>query len=254
VIRLNINSSKITGALWAGLTYPVVLLLMLTGILYIFGIKVLPPFDQILPMERWTGAAAALRAVVVFAQSYLIPFFVGMVLAIFLFIYTAPRWSGALRSKFDRMPPWSLYRLVSGGGFLMSVAALVGAGVAVPEVLRKLRRQANPWMQVRIDAALREVNQGANLGDALHRSGHGFPDDEIVDDLRIYASLASFDESLRVVADEWVETVVEKIQGQAKVLNSIMILAMGFTVMFLDFGLYAIMRQISNQAGMGGRM
>lgn len=245
VIKLNINSAKIRGALIGGLAYPVILLLALGGILYLFGTVVLPSFETILPKERWTGLAAGLAALVVFADNYLIPTALLIIIAFVLWIVTLPRWTGTLRSSFDRFPPWSLYRLVAGGGFLMSVAALVGAGVAIPEVLRKLRRQANPWMQVRIDAALREVNQGANLGEALHRTGHGFPDPEIVDDLRIYASLASFDESLQVVADEWIDTGVEKISNQARILNSLMVVAMGFTIMFLVGGLYAIQNQLT---------
>jgi len=253
VIRLNINSSKIRGALFGGLAYPLILFLAVNAILYLFGSVVLPRFDEILPMERWVGSAAVLAGMATYAQTYLIPFLILSFLAMILFAYSAPRWSNKLRSRFDKFPPWSLYRLVSGGGFLMSVAALVHAGVAVPEVLRKLRRNSNPWMQVRIDAALREVNQGANLGEALHRSGHEFPDREIVDDLRIYASLASFDESLTAVTEEWIETGVEKIQAQAAILNMVMMLAMGLVVMFLVIGLYAIQRQMSHsQQMMGG--
>lgn len=245
VIRLNINSSKIRGALYGGLTYPVILFLAVNGILYLFGSMVLPKFDEILPMENWVGSAAVLAKMSIYSQKYLIPVLIASFFAMILFVYTAPRWSNKWRSKFDKFPPWSLYRLVAGGGFLMSVAALVHAGVAVPEVLRKLRRNSNPWMQVRIDAALHKVNQGANLGEALHRSGHDFPDREIVDDLRIYASLASFDESLNSVTEEWIETGVERIQAQAAILNMVMMVTMGLVVMFLVVGLYAIQRQMS---------
>ena len=66
--------------------------------------------------------------------------------------------------------------------------------------------------------------------------------------MRIYASLSSFDESLKAVADEWIETGVDKIKAQAKVLNTIAILLIGVTIMTLLGGLFALQQQITSAA------
>lgn len=250
VIRLNKNSGAIRGALIGGLAYPTFLFFFLGGVLWMFGTKVIPQFAETLPIERWTGAAASMATLSDFAKNWLIPIGAMLVMAIIIFIVTAPIWRGRLRAVMDKVPPWSLYRLVQGGGFLMSTAALVNAGVAVPEVLRKLRRNSSPWMQERIDASLREVNSGANLGDALYRSGYGFPDPEIVDDLRVYASLSSFDESLTAVANEWIERGVERVQAQARILFFIALFSLGGTIMWVVFGLFAIQRLITSAVNM----
>lgn len=249
VIKLAESSAAIKGALIGGLSYPGVLIAMLGGMLYLFGVQVIPNFGALLPPEQWTGMAASMRIMANIANNWLVPIAIGLVVFVFVFSYTAPRWTGRIRVFFDKIPPWSIYRLVQGGGFLMAVAALVTIGVSVPEVLRKLRRNATPWMRERIDSALRYVNSGANLGDALYRGKYGFPDQEIVEDLRIYASLSSFDESLRAVANEWIETGVDKIKGQAKVLNTIAILLIGVTIMSLLGGLFALQQQITQAAG-----
>lgn len=249
VIKLAQSDAAIRGALIGGLSYPGVLLVMLGGMLYLFGVQVIPNFEQLLPKDQWQGLAYGMALMSTFAQKYMMPTAYSIVVFVVVFTITAPKWKGRIRSFFDRIPPWSIYRLVQGGGFLMAVAALVGIGVSVPEVLRKLRRNANPWMRERIDDALRHVNSGANLGDALYRGGYGFPDIEIVEDLRIYASLSSFDESLKAVADEWIETGVDKIKAQAKVLNTIAILLIGVTIMTLLGGLFALQQQITQAAG-----
>ena len=248
VIRLAESSQAIKGALIAGLSYPGVLLLMLGGMLYLFGVQVIPNFGALLPPEEWTGLAAGMRVMSHIATNYLGPAAIGLVLFIIIFTITAPRWTGPIRTFFDKIPPWSIYRLVEGGGFLMAVAALVTIGVAVPEVPCKLRRNSTPWMRERIDSALRYVNSGANLGEALYRGNYGFPDPTLVDDLRIYASLSSFDESLKAVADEWIETGVDQIKAQAKILNTLAIFLIGITIMTLLGGLFNLQSQITQAA------
>ena len=248
VIKLAESSQAIKGAIVGGLAYPGVLLLMLGGMLYLFGVQVIPSFGQLLPPEQWTGMAAGMRIMAIIANGYLVPIAIGLVVFVIVFSITAPRWTGRVRVFFDKIPPWSIYRLVQGGGFLMAIAALVTIGVSVPEVLRKLRRNSTPYLRERIDSALRYVNSGANLGDALHRGRYGFPDPVIVEDLRIYASLSSFDESLKAVANEWIETGVDQIKGQAKVLNTLAILLIGITIMTLLGGLFDLQGQITSAA------
>src|SRR3546814_9476613 len=77
---------------------------------------------------------------------------------------------------------------------MLAVSGMVKAGVPIPSILRTLQRGATPWYQERIAHTLWHVNNGLNLGEALHRSGFGFPDVETVKDLRAYAALDGFDE------------------------------------------------------------
>lgn len=248
VIKLAENSKAISGALIGGLSYPLILLLMVAGMLQLFGGQVIPTFAQIMPMEQWTGMAAGMRVMADIADRWLLPIGIGAITFAIVFAFSAPRWTGPIRVFFDKVPPWSIYRLVQGGGFLMSVASLVGIGVSVPEVLRKIRRNASPWMRERIDSALRHVNSGANLGDALHKGNYGFPDQQVVEDLRIYASLSSFDESLKSVADEWIETGVDKIKAQAKVLNTLAIILIAITIGTILGGLFSLQSLITQAA------
>jgi len=249
VIKLATNSKRIKGALIGGLSYPIFLILMLGGVLFLFSETVIPTFVEAapqMPPSLWEGPGQIMYQVGEFSKNYLVFVALGAIVALIVFFITAPRWTGGVRKRLDGFPPWSLYRLINGSGFLMASAALISAGVAVPEVMRRLRRTANPWMKERIDAALREINQGANFGEALHRIGYGFPDQEVVDDLRIYANLAQFDETLASVADEWIVEGVERVQGQTKVIFSASLLLLGVTIIVMVSGMFSVQQQLTS--------
>ena len=104
-----------------------------------------------------------------------------------IIVITFPYWKTNGRSAFDKAPPWSIYRIFTGVGWMLSLSALVKAGTPVSKALRMLRADATPYLLYRIDRTLIFVNNGDNLGDALYKTGEGFPDNEIIGDLRIYA-------------------------------------------------------------------
>lgn len=109
-------------------------------------------------------------------------------------LFSLPRWTSRSRLAVEGILPWSLYRIWQGSSFLLSVAALMNAGVKMDEVsLGKLGKNADPYLAQRIKAIRRGIVLGANLGDALHQTGLVFPDREIIADLRIYAQLRGFD-------------------------------------------------------------
>ncbi|MFO0002678.1 MAG: type II secretion system protein F, partial [bacterium] len=90
-----------------GLSYPGVLIAMLGGMLYLFGVQVIPNFEQLLPKDQWQGLAYGMAIMSTFAQKYMVPTALGLVLFVVVFSITAPRWTGRLRSLLDRVPPWS---------------------------------------------------------------------------------------------------------------------------------------------------
>lgn len=99
-----------------------------------------------------------------------------------------------------------------GSGFMVSVGSMIKSGMAIPAILRMLRRGASPWYVERLSRASYHVNNGRNLGEALHQAGHNFPDVETVQDLRAYASLTGFDDTLDKLGTEWLEEFIEKVQ------------------------------------------
>lgn len=129
---------------------------------------------------------------------------------------------------------------------MISFASLVAAGVRIENALQQMSIGTSPWMKARIDACLRGMRAGLNPGDALHKSGYGFPDREIIDDLAVYARLSGFDQALSIIGKEWITESVEQIQEMMKVIFGISILIVGLFIAFMVGGLIGMELQMAS--------
>jgi type II secretory pathway component PulF len=244
-MAINGAAGEIKKTVIVGLSYPMLLLSAAISLLVLIVRMVVPAFDAVLPKEQWEGLGAQMAFVANVIDNFLI-FGLGFTaVAIALTIWSMPKWTGRLRTKLDKFPPWSLYRLVLGSGFMLTVSGMIKAGIPLPAVLDMLRRDASPWYRERLTATSRWVNEGFNLGEALHKSGHNFPDKESVMDLRAYAGLNKFDEALEKLGTEWLEESVQKIEMQTAVMRNIGFLALAGTFMWIYGGIFSLQQQIS---------
>ena len=239
------SGKKIRGAILAGVAYPSFLVILAIGLLVIFGVRIVPSFEEVLPREKWTGTAANMAVVADFVHYGLLPTLIAAGVVIGTVLWSLPRWVGRLRVKADTIVPWSLYRLSMGAGFMLSVSALVKAGVKVPEILRILMRGAPPWYHERMNETLKFVNNGQNLGDALYRTRMNFPDKETVGDLRAYAGFDNFDVTLEALGRQWVEESVDRIRAQMSVLRNLSLLVLGVVFGVIATGIFALQQQVA---------
>jgi len=245
VTGIVMSGRKIRNAIVQGLAYPVALFAMMVAYLYLFGTKLVPQFAAIENPERWHGAARLLYGLSVLVQTWLPECLVALAVVVALVAWSMPRWSGRLRSRFDEYAPWSLYRLMVGSSFLTAFASMQAAGFTVEKSLAQLADHAKPWLRERIDDTLFGVKSGLNVGEAMRASGHRFPSKEIVEDLCIYAQYKGFAESLRTLADEWVETGLEKVSAQMRLLNGVAIVAMALVLGVLIVGFFGIQQELA---------
>lgn len=236
--------SKVLGALVS----PALLFLMLIGVLVLLARIVMPKLTAVLEPSEWDAAA---RKLYEFTQLVNTPWmFAGLLVLIAIFagiVLSLSRWSGRGRAKADMIPPWSMFRLLVGSGWVMSLASLIKSGETVLNALHKMQRisRNNKWLYDRLNKTIFFYNTGLNLGEALEATKTGFPDREIVDDLVIYADMEGFDEILYSIGKEWADTGLEKIKQQAAILNTGAILMVG---VILGWFTYAV---VSIQMSMG---
>lgn len=238
-------SKRIKAAVLGGITYPIILILISFGILYLFGIKVYPVFSRVVPEDKWVGLAADMVVFSRFVQDWL--WLAGLVVVslIVLILGSMPYWTGQLRVRFDAYPPWSVYRVVKGSAWLIALSALVSAGVRVEDALRMMNARATPWMRERIDALLVGLSNGLTVSDALARSGHNFPDPDIVDDLGVYAQLTSFDQALETIGRETLTFSVESIQRAMKVIFNVGVVLVAGLIAWMISGLVSMQMQLA---------
>jgi type II secretory pathway component PulF len=85
-----------------------------------------------------------------------------------------PVWTGPVRKLIDELPLFSLYKAWTGLGFLLSLSALLKAGVSLRDALEMLVRRSPPYIAERLQAVM--DRDDAYLGEALAQSGYGWPD------------------------------------------------------------------------------
>lgn len=233
------------------IAYPIFLVCMVILLIWGVGAFLVPPMVEAVPNLVWTGLAKSLVDLSYFVGKHPIFLFSALPILFSIIIVTFPRWRGRMRSRFDKAPPWSIYRIFIGVGWLLSLAALVKAGTPVSKAMRSLRADASPYLLYRIDRALVYVNNGDNLGDALYHTSLGFPDDEVVGDLRIYAELDNFPDALERLSDDWLKSSVRDIDQKAAVLNSLAILLIAVIVAWVVLGTFAMQEQMVSGMGLG---
>lgn len=244
-IDVTTAGGNIRSAIIGGLAYPVVLLLMALAVMWLFGTNIVPKFNQIVGDEsKWTGLAKLVVDLSHFTQDYMIFVLIGVISFIALVVWSLPRWDGPLRIKIDAIPPYSIYRMVSGSAWLISLSALIKSGVRLETALKELSGNSGKWMKNRIAAALGGLRAGDNLGVSLSKSGYNFPDKEIIDDLIVYSRLSGFDEALSIMGKEWIDEGVSRIKAQMSLLFGISILFVAAVIAVEAGGLFSMQSQL----------
>lgn len=238
------GKSRIKAAIFSGTVYPIVLVCLVFGMLYLFGVKVIPNFSRTVSEDKWTGMAYFMVVLSKFVQNWLWLIGISMVSMFFAFLVSLPRWDGSLRIKLDRYMPYSLYRLSVGSSWLLAFAALVRAGTQAKLALQSMQKDASPWLSNRLLACLRGINNGYSVGDSLEMSGNGFPDPEIIDDLGVYSSLSGFDEALSMLGREWIATGVEQVKVKMNILFSFAIVVVAGLLSLMVSGMIAMQLQM----------
>lgn len=249
LIKITQGMRNIKSTVMGGIIYPIVLLGFICGVLFLFSKRVFPAFDSVFPMEQWVGLAASMAGLANFVQNYLMVVIIALIALFTVITISLPRWTGKYRIYLDKIPPWSIYRLISGAGFLMSLGALINSGVQTSKALEKINRHANPWLRERISATLKYVYSGLNVGKALRRAGYDYPDKELIEDLVVYADLPSFSEMLDILGKEWLTDTTDKVSKQTKILNGVALFCLFGVIAWLFSGLYAIVNQITQSTG-----
>lgn len=242
------NQSKVKKAIIAAGAYPAVLLLMLAAAMVLSAYKVIPTFEQIIPVDQWEGIAYSVAMTSQFIRNQGLIIVVTVFSVIFIIAYSMPRWTNAARMYVDNIPPWSLYKMWQGSAFLLAIASLMSAGVKLDEIsLARISKQSDPYLKQRVRGMQKFIASGENLGDSLFNAGYKFPDVEIIGDLQIYAKLRGFDQNLIRITQVWVDGLVEKVNVAMKIVNFVILVMITVVIGCLIISFYSVFQQIQNQ-------
>jgi len=242
------QQAKIKKAIIGATAYPTLLFAMLIGAMLLASYNIIPTFEEIIPVSEWTGVSYWVAKVAEFIRNYSIGVFFVMFLFIVLVAYSLPRWTSRTRIIFDNFVPWSLYRMWQGSSFLLAISSMMSSGVKLDDLsLNRIAKQSDPYLRQRIRAISRYIVSGQNLGEALKNTGYKFPDEEIISDLQIYATLKGFDKNLIWITKSWVESLVERVNVTMKIVNVIILMLIASVIGCLITAFYDIFNQIQSR-------
>ena len=238
---------RIRRAMTTAIAYPMFLLALTFGIIIMVGVYLVPPLADVASNTVvWRGMARSLVWLSEFSIQYWYVFLLVFASVVAVIWLSLANWSGRLRVVFDRFPPWSTYKIQVSVGWLMSLAAMVGAGVTIPDAIRMLADNANRYLRSILERVLRFIANGDNLGVALTHAGREFPDTEIIGDLTIYADMNEFDENLNQIANDYLNESVRKMEKISNIMNSLGILLVSAIIAWVVLGTFQMQDQITS--------
>ncbi len=249
LIRVTEGSTKMIRPIIGAIAYPSFLFMMAVLIIYAIGAYMVPPMIDAAPDVVWTGLAKDLVDVSYWIKEYWLFAFSALPIIMIVIYGTIGVWTGPIRAIFDKLPPWSLYKVFSGISWLLALSALVKGGTPVSNSLRALRKDSNRYLKERIDKTLVYINAGENLGQALAKTNLDFPDPEIIGDLKIYSELDNFEEALEKLANDWLDESVYMIEQKASILNMVALLSIGGVIAWAVMGTFEMQDQITSNMG-----
>lgn len=250
LIKVTEGSTKMIRPIISAIAYPAFLMMMSVLILYGIGAYMVPPMIDAAPGTVWRGMAKNLVDLSTWIQKYWIVAFSILPILMIIIYMTIGVWTGIIRKYFDKIPPWSLYKVFVGISWLLALSALVKGGTPVSIALRALRRDSSRYLQEKTDAALVYINNGDNLGQALAKTGYDFPDKEIVADLKIYSELDNFEEALDKMANDWLDESVYLVEQKASILNMVALLSVAGIIAWAVMGTFEMQDQITSSMGL----
>lgn len=249
--------ARVNGALKSAMVSPMIYIAAVYGMIWSIGRFVIPGLEQALPAERATGLVSALYVAGNLANSLwaLVPPAIAIIAAITI-KRSLPIWTGAARIKAESFFPYSFYRDIQGYTWLMGFAALLRAGMADTEIIKRQMQQANPWLKERLHGLWWRMDNGSSLSDALTARGKNgmppfaFPNPDIVDDISSLSGFSDFPEKISVLAMQWAEEIEQSVLAGAKKFGSAMEILMYVVMGFLMVAINSMSTQMGSVPGM----
>lgn len=227
-VKFTTASAQIKSAIIGGATYPVILLLVVLGFIAMFSSQMAPAYMSILPVERWPEMGQTLYGVSKFIVDFWLYILFGLGVLSFFIYTTIGHWTGSVREFFDKLPPWSIYKIYNSSSFLISLASMMQSGVDLRKALVKIGDTSSPWMDAYIQRMIKNLNKGGrNFGEHLDV---GLLDYETAGDVIDYAELGDFNTAVYTIGEENLKNGITNINKKMNLVRTLMIMLVGFSV------------------------
>ncbi|WP_299082916.1 type II secretion system F family protein [uncultured Ruegeria sp.] len=236
---------KVHRAFRSALAQPLLGFVLLGAVIYMLGGSFFPTMEQISPMSSWPleGQLIAQFSIWFSANIWIVLIVLGMM--IFGLQLTIARWTRAPRQLFDRLPPFSFYKMRTGVSFLLTITELGRMGVTLNSaLLDQMAANASPYLRSRITAIAREV-QDYGWEEALQATGHDFPGRDLNAVLGVLTQQDNWVEKFSGFLDRWLEDFDTTIKERTAILNVLLMAVIAAAVGGGALSFMSIMQTLS---------
>lgn len=235
-------------ALWSNMTMPAVLLIMFFAIVINFSLYMAPELAKVAPPSVWPGSGKQLYDISVVVAAWWKLIVIVSIMTSVAITVSLSRWTGSLRSRFDRMPPWSIYQNYTSAGFMISLSSLLRSGVPLEGALRYIKAHANRWVSDHISVMQSRIRSGEDYGRALNT---GLLDDSTTDEVIIYSRVAEFDKAIMSVGGRAIDRGIEKIKIQSAVARNLTLILVAIAVGWIYYTVFSMNSVVAKMAKPG---
>lgn len=228
------------------MTYPVVLLLVLFAMVYMFSTQVIPTLADMMPPEKWPSMAKALYDLAMFVQSKWWVVFLLLGITVFAINWTLSRVTGDVRRWLEKVPPWSVYRSFQSSMFLIAISAMMRTGRPLADSLEDITTMANPYVLEHLVLMQSKFRSGVPNGTAMNG---GFFDKETGIELEIYGDTSDFASAMDMIGRTAVESSLASISAASTVMNNLSLALVASYVSWAFMSIQQLSTAIAQQAG-----
>ncbi|MCY0387854.1 type II secretion system F family protein [Robbsia sp. Bb-Pol-6] len=231
-------------AVMLAVALPVFLFVLMMGVQIGVALGMMPIMVQIIAVEHMPPVGRALHDVSLFVARYWTVVYGAPALLALAFFHSLPRWTGRLRAKLDRFPPYSIYRDLRSSEFLVSLAALTAANTSTYDAVALLSANASPWLRQHLARMRLSLRSSRSM---LLAMDTGLFSDEIFDRVIEYAERSNFEQGLRKIGMTTIEELAETLSRRSVVLRNVLLVGVGGFILFTVMGMLQIGQEASNR-------
>jgi type II secretory pathway component PulF len=246
------ETQKIRKKFIGAVKYPGFLLLNSIGMIVYFSDSIVP---RILSgfhasPEKLQGVGIAAYEIFTIVRNVWPLLFAGPA-GLVVLIWISLRYDFPGRRFLDRLPPWSIYRMMTGTDFMTGLSAMLESGIPIMSAFDQIRRQASPYLRARISPIMRIYRKTGKLGLAMSMAGD-FPSPSVIVRLSIREKYGDLAQALAEFSKDWKEEGLPKIEEQSQNLEYAAMGLAGGVLAFMVLGIFIIVKQSVSGGSFGG--
>lgn len=213
----------------SNMIYPIILFVALFGVIYGFANYMIPILIQFGDPQDWDTSPKMLYYFSTWISDNIL-LILGSCFVLSLIIKkTLGNWTKGGREIADKFPPYSIYKEIQSGMFLIALSTLMQSGFRFSQSLTKLESNATPYLADKIREVINNIEKGMDNGKALNTKFIG----SIGNDIEDYASGGSgIDVAMEKLGDRSIQEKLDKITQASGAVRGIAILLVMFFIIW----------------------